>query len=128
MRVAAAPPTPSGGAFPAGTYVMTSDVIYTGPDGGTGPTNVTYQAVARTGGSSGDTWEYSSIHTIGSAVFNGNLAGHYVIVDGGGMTMTVDCPAPLPIGVNAYDSTPTSYTLYDPTAAGGTEAITYTKQ
>jgi len=50
IAVAEDPPPPSGGTASEGTYVLTGDKLFTGPDGQSGPTGVSHKGATRVTG------------------------------------------------------------------------------
>lgn len=128
-QLAQTAPVPVGGMFPAGTYVLTADVIYTGPGGPTGDTGVTHQSVTRNNGSTGTMYEYASIDNMNVFATTPNItSGSYTLHDGGGITVTQTCPNQQPLNFTSYDVTANSLTVYSPAGIGRTEALTFTLQ
>lgn len=127
MYVATDPVTGSGGAIPAGTYVLTAAAIYTGPDGGVGPTGTTLAdtlAIANGG----------KYERVASIVNDAGLDGSPVhqnggfTVDGGSMQLLQTCP----LGsqpFKSYDSDGTKLRIYAPAEGFGPGVMfEYTKQ
>lgn len=122
--------TGDGGAIAPGTYVLTAAAVYTGIDGGTGPTGTTFQdtvlvedagsayervvSIANDAGADG-----SAVHQNGTFVLNG----------GGSITLTQTCP-PGSGPFTSYDSNGTKLHIYAPAAGQGNPALMqeYTKQ
>jgi hypothetical protein len=119
--------TGDGGVLVQGTYALTAAVVYTGVDGGSGPTGTTYQDTAILD----DAGVYERVASVindagldGSPLRqNGSFA-----VDGGSIHVTQTCPAGTQ-PFTSYDSNGTVFHIYAP-AAGPIPAVMfeYTKQ
>lgn len=127
MYVATDPVTGDGGAIPAGTYVLTAAVVYTGPDGGVGPTGTTYADTLAL--SNGGNYE-----RVASVVNDAGLDGSPLhqngafMIDGGSIQVTMTCPrGSQPF--QSYDSDGTKLRIYAPAAAFGPGVMfEYTKR
>lgn len=125
--VALDPVAGDGGSIAPGTYVLTAAAVYTGADGGNGPTGTsfadtlamadagTYERVASIIDDAG--FDGSPVHQNGSFVLNGSS-----------IQVKQTCPAGTQ-PFTSYDSNGTKLHLYAP-AAGGNPAVMfeYTKQ
>jgi hypothetical protein len=127
MYVATDPVTGNGGAIATGTYVLTAAAVYTGPDGGVGPTGTTFADTLAL--SNGGNYERAS-----SIVNDAGLDGSPLHqngefrVDGGSIQVILTCP----LGsqpFKSYDSDGTKLRIYAPAAAFGPGVMfEYTKQ
>ncbi len=92
VDVAAARPVATGGSFVDGTYFKTSDKVYTGAGGATGPTGYTVrETIAITNSSTGTALLLSTF------IDNGGTTTERITVSpttsGGAITLTFVCPA-----------------------------------
>jgi hypothetical protein len=125
--VATDPVTGDGGVLVQGTYVLTAAAVYTGVDGGSGPTGTTFQDTAILD----DAGAYERVASVindagldGSPLRqNGSFA-----IDGGSIHVTQTCPAGSQ-PFTSYDSNGTVFHIYAP-AAGPNPGVMfeYTKQ
>ncbi len=117
-------PVPTGGPFTDGTYVATSAAAYTGVDGGTGQTAVTYQV---TDVVVGNTFEVAQ----GNVVLPPRTSGTFA-TDAGSFSATILCPTSAPPYMwNAFDANADAgtFTLYLMNGGGiVTQSLTLTKQ
>ncbi len=121
--------TGDGGTIVSGTYLVTAAVMYTGADGGSGPTGTTIQESATFDVDAG-TFErvQSAINDAGADGNAYRANGIYMTGDAGSMQASQTCPkAPLPF--NSYDTNGTTLHIYAP-AQGPNRAVMfeYTKQ
>ncbi len=127
MYIATDPVTGDGGAIPAGTYVLTAAAVYTGPDGGVGPTGTTFAdtlALANGG----------KYERVASVVNDAGLDGSPLhqngefTTDGGSMRVVLTCPSGSQ-PFTSYDSDGTKLRIYAPAAAFGPGVMfEYTKR
>lgn len=125
--VATDPVTGDGGGIPTGTYVLTAAEVYTGPDGGVGPTGTTFSDTLAL--SNGGKYE-----RVASIVNDAGLDGSPLhqngefTVDGGSLRVILTCP----VGsqpFKSYDSDGTKLRIYAPAAGSGPGVMfEYTKQ
>jgi len=114
-----------GGVIGAGTYVCTTAAVYTGPDGGGGPTGTSFRDTVVID----DAGAYERAATIsndaGASDFREN--GHFIL-NGSSITITQTCPAGTQ-PFNSYDSNGATFHVYAP-ALGSNPAVMfeYTKQ
>lgn len=127
MYVATEPVTGDGGAIPTGTYVLTAAVVYTGPDGGVGPTGTTF--VDTLALSNGGQYE-----RVSSIVNDAGLDGSPLHqnggfkTNGGSLQVIMSCPAGSQ-PFKSYDSDGTKLRIYAPAAAFGPGVMfEYTKR
>lgn len=117
MYVATDPVTGDGGAVASGTYVLTAAAVYTGPDGGVGPTGTTFTDTLAM--SEGGTYE-----RVASIVDDAGLDGSPLhqngrfTLDGGGIKVTQTCPSGKQ-PFTSYDSDGTKLRLYVPAGVYG---------
>jgi hypothetical protein len=120
VNVATAPPTPAGGPMPSGTYYLTAAKVYTGADGGAGPTGITDQYTAVITGTS-----FEDVANVvgegGSGTFGGT-----VTTSGSSIAITFTCGNSGTSGFTAFDSDGTTFTVYD-NEGTQTAALTFTK-
>jgi hypothetical protein len=127
MYVAAAPVTGGGGAIATGTYALTAAAVYSGPDGGVGPTGTTFADTLAL--SNGGAYE-----RVVSVVNDAGLDGSPVhqnggfAIDGGSIEVNQTCP-PAPQPFTSYDSDGTKLRIYAPAGILGPGLMfEYTKQ
>lgn len=126
--VATDSPTGDGGALVEGTYVLTAAVVYTGADGGTGPTGTTFQDTAVVDDAGSYERNVSIVNDAGldgSPIHqNGSFA-----VDGGAIHVDQTCPAGSQ-PFTTYDSDGTKFHIYAPAAGPNNPPVMfeYTKQ
>ena len=128
MNVASDPVTGDGGTIVLGTYVCTAAVIYTGADGGSGPTGTTFQDTVFFP----DAGTYEQVTSIvndagadGSPIHHN---GNYTLA-GSTISITQTCPAGTQ-PFTTYDSNGTKLHIYAPAAGQGNPGLMleYTKQ
>jgi hypothetical protein len=99
-QVAQDPPAPQGGTVADGTYKMTSETIYTGAGGATGPMGTQTVTIQITGA------------TIQVAKdFDPPTSTYTLATSGTGFTTTGACPPGLGPLQGSYTATPTSFTV-----------------
>lgn len=110
--VATAAVTGDGGPFVSGTYVATARSIYTGVDGGTGPTGTTYDIILVVD----DAGAYQGLQVMadGGKPTVLDLNGVTTVLDGGGALMKVDCPINGSLIFTSYSSDGTNVGFYAP--------------
>ncbi|MCC6900691.1 MAG: hypothetical protein IT377_17050 [Polyangiaceae bacterium] len=118
----------NGGIIKSGTYVLTAAAVYTGPDGGTGPTGL---ALTDTLAVDGGAYE-RVVSALNDAGLDGSAIrqnGTFTLEDGGGIQVAMTCPVgPQPF--TSYDSDGTKVHLYVPAAGPGNPPLMfeYTKK
>jgi hypothetical protein len=117
-----------GGALAAGTYVLTAAAVYTGPDGGTGPTGTALADTVALAGGGGYERVVSIINDAGLDGSPIHQNGSFTLFDGGGIQVNQSCPAGAQ-PFTSYDSDGTTLRIFAP-AAGPNPAVMfeYTKQ
>jgi hypothetical protein len=117
MYVATDPVTGKGGAIAPGTYVLTAAAVYSGPDGGVGPTGTTYTDTVAF--SMGATYE-----RVASVVDDAGLDGSPIrqngafTTDGGSIQVKQTCPKGAQ-PFTSYDSDGTKVRIYAPAGIFG---------
>jgi hypothetical protein len=126
--VASDPVTGDGGVIGEGTYVCTAAVVYTGADGGSGPTGTTLQDTLQI--SDGGVYQrvLSIVNDAGADGSPMHQNGHYTL-GGSSISITQTCP-PGAQPFNSYDSSGTKFHVYAPAAGPGNPGLMfeYTKQ
>jgi hypothetical protein len=121
MGMGMAAPTPMGGELLDGTYVIVAATIYTGPGG---PSGADGNVITETSYNAAGTFEVMNSSAI--PPFNGS--GTYSTTPGtSDITITQMCPTVQVLTYTKYDASPTGFTIYDPTHAGGVSALTFAK-
>jgi hypothetical protein len=123
MAVAAQPPTPMGGAATPGLYVLTSDIIYTGSDGGAGLTGNTTRAVIL---STPSTYDYLGEFVGPSGTVVTSTSGTYSESGTDNFVHQI-CPTDTSFTFQ-YTNTATTYSQFGLAANIYPEVLTYTKQ
>jgi hypothetical protein len=122
-EVAMAAPKPMGGTVSDGTYFLTTATLFTGPQGGTGPTGTQYQWVTKT---SGDAYEVS-LSITGRGASDSVTSGTSV-ASGSTVSFTQTCPvAKNATSTYGFDADGTSVTLYG-TQLGTVTGYVFAKQ
>lgn len=116
-KIAAAAPTPTGGAIVDGKYHLTSAALYTGVGGDTGIVPITIKQTFVLHGTSADLSEDA----------NGvSLWGTFSFLTAGDTaTFGQTCPSTEPPTIARYSATPASLVLFLPNDAGQIVAYTY---
>lgn len=117
-----------GGIINSGVYVLTAAAVYTGPDGGTGPTGL---ALTDTVALDGGAYE-RVLSAVNDAGLDGSPIrqnGTFVLEDGGGIQVLMTCP----VGAqpfNSYGINGAKFRIYAPAAGPNIPAVMYeyTKQ
>lgn len=128
LNVASAPVTGDGGTIATGTYVCTAAVVYTGADGGSGPTGTTIQETVLF--HDGRTYERVASIVSGAGADGSPIRqnGSYTLA-GSTISITQTCP-PGAQPFTSYDSDGTKLHIYAPAAGPGNPGVMfeYTKQ
>jgi hypothetical protein len=127
MFVATDAVTGDGGTIAAGTYVLTAAAVYTGGDGGAGPTGTTFQDTLAMGGDG----TYERVASIADDAGLDGSPFHQngsFVVDGGSIQVTQTCPTGAQ-PFTSYDSDGAKLHIYAPALAGNPGVMfEYTKQ
>jgi hypothetical protein len=118
-RVAEDAPAPKGGVITDGTYVITGQIIFTGPGGMTG---LSGNMVSGTNVSAGGQFIYKEQYNGFDTLYTGTYS-----TDGTMITLDGTCGFTGSAGYNVYDAITTRFTVYRNAASGGIEAKTFTK-
>jgi hypothetical protein len=112
MKVATTPVVGDGGLFAPGTYVLVGASVYTGPDGGTGPTGTTMYLTTTID----DAGAFAAIQilTDGGAPAVNDSNGTLTPLDGGALSGKQTCPGVGSLIFTSYSSDGTNIGLYAP--------------
>ena len=125
--VALAAVSGDGGTIAAGTYVLTAAAVYTGTDGGSGPTGTTFQDTLALA----DGGAYERVASIVNDAGVDGSPFHQnggIVLNGSSIQITQTCPSGMQ-PFTSYDSNGTKLHIYAP-AAGNNPPVMfeYTKQ
>lgn len=125
--VASDPVVGDGGALVPGMYVCTAAVVYTGADGGTGPTGLTIRDTVEL--DDAGAYERAFAFTNDAGLDSSTTQNGTITTNGGSLTVKQTCPSGLQ-PFNSFDSNGTVFHIYAPAAGAGNPAVMfeYTKQ